>query len=78
MREIHLCPVSYLFPVAALTVVFFFNLLIFPGFLFQKRVMTLPYTESDSLATEVAPFAEVFRKPFVILRNYSVKTYLLS
>jgi len=40
--------------------------------------MTLPYTENDSLATEAAPFAEVFRKPFIILRNYSVKTYLLS
>lgn len=58
--------------------IIFLNLLIFPGFLFQRRVMTLPYTENDSLATEAAPFAEVFRKPFVILRNYSVKVYLLS
>lgn len=49
---------------------YFLNLLIFPGFVFLRRMITSPYTVPDSLAAEAIPY--------LILRNYSLKTSLLT
>lgn len=41
-------------------------------------MITLPNTEDESLAVDAIPFADVWRKSYLILRNYSLKTCLLT